>query len=116
MKIRTLLVAIVAAVASAALASAPSPAFADRCQPEEIIGQPGIIPEEQNPVCIVLDAAVYPLLGCDHITAQACIAGATDPTRLLNCSHTSSPDMFREIRDCMTRRVEGATTDPTSGG
>lgn len=51
-----------------------SPAAADRCQPEELIGQPGIIPEAYNPVCLAMDEVVYPILGCPL------------PTTLMGCA------------------------------
>jgi hypothetical protein len=51
--------AAVALVVWLALAASvqTSPAFADRCQPEELIfpGQPPLLPEEQDPKCAVLD-------------------------------------------------------------
>lgn len=40
------------------------PAHADRCQPEELAGLPGVIPEDENPVCQVMDSTVYPAVGC----------------------------------------------------
>jgi hypothetical protein len=55
--------------------AAAAPAHADRCQPEELdpVGITGIVPEPANPVCLVADEIVYPLLGCPP------------PTTLMGC-------------------------------
>lgn len=62
---------ILTVVLSYSFLAASPPAFADRCQPEELIGQPGIIPENANPVCLVMDEVTYPLLGCPLPTTLA---------------------------------------------
>lgn len=45
------------------------PAYADRCQPEELVtgGGTSPIPESASPVCLVTDELVYPLVGCDSV-------------------------------------------------
>lgn len=56
--------------------------LADRCQPEEIppISQPGIIPEEDNPVCQIMDTVIYPALMCDPPTTLiGCVTNEIGP-------------------------------------
>jgi hypothetical protein len=70
-----------------------SPAHADRCQPEELAGQPALIQERDNPVCFVMDTWVYPFVcrnapdnnGDGHINPGEC-AQAIDP------DETNPPD------------------------
>lgn len=69
------------AVASTSIAlvlpvAAAGPAHADRCQPEELAGVPGIVREDKNPVCGVMDSTVYPAVGCPapEITLVDCLA------------------------------------------
>jgi hypothetical protein len=69
---------VLAALTSASFAlivpiAAAAPAHADRCQPEELVGVAGVVPEPANPVCLVADEIVYPLLGCPQ------------PTTLMGC-------------------------------
>lgn len=49
-----------------------APAYADRCQPEELVTGPGtgLLPEEKNPVCQLLIDNVYTPIGCDGPLAQ----------------------------------------------
>lgn len=72
-RIGTLLMLI--AVASAMMVVSPQPAYADRCNPEELVFGPDnpIIPEEDNPVCQVLIRFVYPLACDDYSTLANCV-------------------------------------------
>ena len=55
-----------------AFASAPQPAYADRCQPEELVtGRESPIPEKYSPVCMVL----YP---CEFVLEPG-VCEAIDP-------------------------------------
>jgi ABC-type amino acid transport substrate-binding protein len=66
--------AAVAALLAAALLAAPGTAAADRCQPEELLGAGWqIMPEADNPVCIVVIDGVYPALACDYTTLRRCL-------------------------------------------
>lgn len=58
------LTGLAAAVALSIPIFGVTPAYADRCQPEELAQVPGIIDENANPVCLVMDQIVYPLIGC----------------------------------------------------
>lgn len=68
---------------STLLVASPTPAHADRCQPEEFVLGPGGSPmdERDNPVCAVLDQYVYPVL----------CPGGTTPKSLVRCIQTLNP-------------------------
>lgn len=70
----------IAALALVGFATTQStPAFADRCQPEELIGQEPIIPEGDHPGCQILINYVYPILCDDYSTLNRCTQ-TLDPT------------------------------------
>jgi hypothetical protein len=70
---KILTLALAPLMALAAMTAVAPAAHADRCQPEELAQQQGLIPEPANPVCLVTDEVVYPLLGCPP------------PTTLMTC-------------------------------
>lgn len=60
-----------AIVAFSALATAPEPAqAANNCQVEQLPGLPPLMPEEEDPRCIVLKA-----LGCPNLQDGTCVRG-----------------------------------------
>ncbi len=62
-------------MASTLVMASPTPAHADRCQPEEFLLGPGGSPmdERDNPVCAILDQYVYPVL-CPDPPKQTLVA------------------------------------------
>jgi hypothetical protein len=76
---------LLATLVSFVLLSAASPdaARADRCNPEELVGQEPILwPEDEGPVCDVMLGTVYPSLTCDSSTMRNCLT-------TLNAKHTA---------------------------
>ena len=80
-------------MAMAVSVAAPPPAFADRCEPSELIIRqiPGMggyeepLEESDKPHCTVMDRFVYPALGCDSSTTlvscvRYVVVGTCDPT------------------------------------
>lgn len=95
------LLGALAVLSGAMVVVAPSPAHADRCQPEELtpIGPGGSpVDERDNPVCVALDTYVYPLICPDN---QPKPLGACLQTLRLNPSYrpplfpTYQPDVGR---------------------
>lgn len=91
----------VAVLSGALVVAAPAPAFADRCQPEELtpIGPGGSpVDERDNPVCVAIDTYVYPVICPDD---QPKPLGQCLQTLRLNPSYrpplvpTYSPDLGR---------------------
>jgi len=82
-KLSTLL-GLFAVVTASLFLVAPSPAYADRCQPEELtpIGAGGSpVDERDNPACVVVDTYLYPYV---------CPGGQPKP--LGACLQTLNPD------------------------
>lgn len=71
---RVLLVGLVLMTMAGGLLTTASPAHADRCQPEELLGYNGLIPESAHPGCSVLINTVYPLVCSDYSTLGTCTA------------------------------------------
>lgn len=71
----SVLAVLLLAVVCAGLAT-PSPAHADRCEPEELVLGPGNSPvdERDSPVCVVMLTYVYPFICDDFTTAMRCSA------------------------------------------
>lgn len=78
-----------------------SAAHADRCQPEELppLNQQGIVPESANPVCLVTDNVLYPLLGCPQ------------PTTLMGCQ-TSIGKIVSNTPNAPTYALNAAAATP----
>jgi hypothetical protein len=85
---RIQLVATALIVAASSLALMPSPAHADRCQPEELAGLPAIIQERDNPVCFVMDNWGYPFLCPNAPDTNG--DGSTNPGE---CASAIDPDV-----------------------
>lgn len=66
------------------------PAYADRCQPEELLGYNGIIPEDKHPACKLIIDNVYPALCTDYATLARCTA---------SLDVLGTGDTFNECRD-----------------
>lgn len=67
--------AILAFTLTVLAVAAPTPALADRCQPEELVTGSGTspVPEDGDPRCPVMDAVVYDNVVCDDTTLRRCI-------------------------------------------
>ena len=107
---RVVLIAALASLVAVLSLAAPPAAQADRCQPEELVGLSGLIPEDKNPVCFVMDGVVYPALACDATTMASCMASldviatannapataAATPSRTLDAA-LRTPDAIKRI-------------------
>lgn len=72
---RSLLLLVTLASFAFLSAASPDAARADRCNPEELVGQePLIWPEDEGPVCDVMLGTVYPSLDCDASSMRQCLA------------------------------------------
>ncbi len=73
---------------SALAATAPAPAQADNCQIEQLANQAPLMPESEDPRCIIL---AY--VGCPNLLDPVGCAGgvAGTPARLVDCIQQFSP-------------------------
>ncbi len=67
---RFVILALLIVAVAGFTAMGASPAHADRCQPEELLGYDPLIPESAHPGCGVLIGVVYPMT-CDNYTTLA---------------------------------------------
>jgi hypothetical protein len=114
---KSLLVVLLAlAVVGLAQLSAPQAAHADRCNPEELIGQePILFGPDEGPVCDLLIKTVYPSTDCDYITLRRCletvtvggtatryVADVCVPTSFISqhCVLTDTPEVINRALGC----------------
>lgn len=90
-------ITLLAAVAIALIGvTTAEPAYADRCEPEELVLGPGTSPidERDHPLCYVLINYVYPQV-CDDYTTLATCLGSFNPQPSVPNYTPYNPDPYR---------------------
>lgn len=88
-------------------------AWADRCQPEELVSGPGpeggasFMPEDASPFCLYMDGVVYPLVNCNNSTAN---------DTLMECVNQMTGDPFNTSQALVTNSGQVPSDLVTSTG
>lgn len=80
-------------------------AYADRCQPEELITGSGTspIPEDSSPVCVVTDELLYPLVDCTSTLAECLMQVQQDPTGTATTVAANAPEIPTYLNNVATQ-------------
>ncbi len=102
--------ALAAALSIALLTSLAGPpaAQADRCNPDEMIGQvtgqpyEPVFGHDDGPFCYVMRDVVYPAIGCDPVYQSLVECLQTRPTRAIQVAANVCNETFQEFEEVYT--------------